>query len=75
MKEYIVKITKREIYGVVRYYPANYTANKFLELTHKKTFDIHELATINRLGFTVEYEKETLPIEEVAWHILKILKC
>ena len=64
MKEYIVKITKREIYGVVRYYPANYTANKFLELTHKKTFDIHELATINRLGFTVEYEKEIVPIQQ-----------
>ena len=64
MREYIVKITKREIYGVVRYYPANYTANKFLELTRKKTFDIHELAKIKRLGFAVEYEKETVPIRQ-----------
>ena len=49
-----VQVFTRTTYGQMRIYPANATAERFLELTGNRTFSPGELAVIKQLGFTVE---------------------
>jgi hypothetical protein len=53
-----VKIEIKNNYGQNRFYPANKTAERFLQLTGKKTFSEKELLTIIELGFIITKKEQ-----------------
>jgi hypothetical protein len=48
-----IKIEKREVYGVVRYYPMSEGAELLASLAGKKTLSLNMLRTAEALGHTV----------------------
>lgn len=48
-----IKILAKSNYGNIQYYPACSNSEKFLSLTHKKTFNMSDLKTIESLGYIV----------------------
>ena len=48
-----IKIEKREVYGVVRYYPISEGAELFVSMTNRKTLSLNMLRTAKALGHTV----------------------
>jgi len=55
-----VIVRVREVYGVERIYPVNDNAQRFADLTRKKTLDRVDLRDIKALGFNVTSEAPTL---------------
>ena len=55
-----VIVRVREVYGVERIYPVNENAQRFADLTRKKTLDRADLHDIKALGFNVTSEAVTL---------------
>jgi hypothetical protein len=58
MEDRTIKIEIRNNYGQDRFYPANKTAERFLQLTGKKTFSERELHVIIELGFIVSRKEQ-----------------
>ena len=50
----IVKI--KNVYGTELVYPVNETAQHFLKLTGKKTFGMHDIVNIKKLGYDIKEE-------------------
>jgi len=55
-----VIVRVREVYGVERIYPVNDNAQRFADLTRKKTLDRADLHDIKALGFNVTSEAVAL---------------
>jgi hypothetical protein len=49
-----MKITLKPVYGIVRAYPADPTAQRFADLLKVKTLTRWHLEQIEALGFTIE---------------------
>ena len=56
--EVIVKV--KNVYGNELVYPANDRARMFLNLTGKKTFSKAELKILQKVGYVVKFEAQTL---------------
>jgi len=48
-----IKIEKREVYGVVRYYPKSEGAELLVSMNNRKTLSLNMLRTAKALGHTV----------------------
>lgn len=55
MKNKIIKLIIKNVYGVDRIYPACEVAENLALLTKKKTFDWYDLRIIKDLGYELEY--------------------
>ena len=55
-----VTISKREVYGVERYYPECEKAALLARLAHRRTFSRTELALIKELGYKIVVKHEEL---------------
>ena len=55
MKNKIIKLIIKNVYGVDRVYPACEVAENLALLTKKKTFDWYDLRIIKDLGYELEY--------------------
>ena len=53
-------VEARNVYGKELYYPANDSAQLFLRLTGKKTFDKYELKIIQDVGYNVIFTTKTM---------------
>lgn len=51
-------VQRKDHYGMVRFYPANDTAQKFADLMGRMTFDIGHLKRIKEIGIPVEVKQE-----------------
>ena len=61
MDDNTVLVEVRQVYGMERIYPVNYTAKLFLCIgNYRKTFDRSEIGTIKKLGFKVEVKGQEL---------------
>ena len=61
MDDNSVLVEIRQVYGIERIYPVNYTAKLFLTIgNYRKTFDRSEIGTIKKLGFKVEVKGQEL---------------
>ena len=61
--EHTLWLKEREVYGVLKFYPANELAEKFCKLIRTKTLTESMILGIRDLGYTVvtnrnEFEKE-----------------
>lgn len=50
----VIRVEVRDVYGMPKVYPADPTARNLAELAGTRTFTPRALATIRRLGYTVE---------------------
>lgn len=57
-----VIVEQRNVYGNIKFYPANDLAQKFANLMKQKTFDARNLFDIKELGITVIVDQKTISI-------------
>ena len=57
-----VTISKREVYGVERYYPECAKAMVFAKLSHRRTFSRRELLLIKELGYKIVVKQEEVAL-------------
>lgn len=64
-----IRVYRREVYGNIRYYPADERADTLLQLTGTKTFTPEMLKTIEQVGLKVikvrNYRSDNHKSEEV----------
>lgn len=48
-----IEVKEKNVYGVIRLYPANDTAELFTELLNKKTLEERDLSVIKKMGYKV----------------------
>lgn len=51
----LLKLQVRSVYGTERIYPMNTQAQILADLIRKKTFTKEDVATMQRLGFAIEW--------------------
>lgn len=52
-----VEVKEKNVYGVIRLYPANDIAELFTELLNKKTLEERDLLIIKKMGYSVNVIK------------------
>lgn len=57
-----VIVEQRNVYGSIKFYPANDLAQKFADLMKQKTFDARNLFDIKDMGVTVIIDQKTINI-------------
>ena len=57
-----VIVEQRNVYGNIKFYPANDLAQKFADLMKQKTFDARNLFDIKDMGVTVIIDQKTISI-------------
>lgn len=57
-----ITVQVREVYGKKTVYPACQTAFTLAELTGQKTFSHRHLVAIEKLGYTINVQKQELPL-------------
>lgn len=57
-----VIVEQRNVYGSIKFYPANDLAQKFADLMKQKTFDARNLFDIKDMGVTVIIDQKTISI-------------
>jgi hypothetical protein len=62
VKTNTIFVEVKNVYGTPTVYPVCQTAQKFAQLTGKKTFAHKDLQTIEALGFVIDVVKPTLPL-------------
>jgi len=53
-----IQVEQRNVYGNIRFYPMNDTAEQLAALVKQKTFDAQNLADIKRMGMDIEVMRQ-----------------
>lgn len=50
----VIEVIKREVFGVVRWYPINNNARAIIELMNKKTLNKNHLSICEKFGWMIK---------------------
>lgn len=54
----MIQVEQRNVYGNIKFYPMNDTAERLAALVKQKTFDAQNLADIKRMGMDIEVMRQ-----------------
>jgi hypothetical protein len=57
-KDNVFLVEQRNVYGNIKFYPVNDTAERLATLMKQKTFDAQNLRDIKAIGFDIEVKAE-----------------
>ena len=55
-----IQVEQRNVYGSIKFYPANELAEQFARLMKQKTFDAVNLRDIKRMGIDIEVQVQSI---------------
>jgi len=55
-----IQVKQRNVYGSIKFYPANELAAQFARLMRQKTFDESNLREIKAMGVAIEVQSDTV---------------
>ena len=55
-----IQVEQRNVYGSIKFYPANELAEQFAALMKQKTFDAVNLRDIKRMGIDIEVQVQSI---------------
>ena len=56
----VIQVEQRNVYGNIKFYPVNDTAERLATLMKQKTFDAQNLRDIAGIGLTIEVQQPAL---------------
>jgi hypothetical protein len=63
----VIEVEQRNVYGNIKFYPVNDTAQRVAALMRQKTFDAQNLRDIAGIGMTIEVQQPAL-----AWALKEV---
>ncbi len=63
----VIEVEQRNVYGNIKFYPVNDTAQRVAALMRQKTFDAQNLRDISGIGMTIEVQQPAL-----AWALKEV---
>jgi hypothetical protein len=63
----VIEVEQRNVYGNIKFYPMNDTAQRVAALMRQKTFDAQNLRDIAGIGMTIEVQQPAL-----AWALKEV---